>query len=187
MADLSGDMEKFARAVGERVAADDAPCESGQLYELLTVSLADSAADGPDSGRRIMSGRVRLHRRSSDSDAPWTEQAGDMVNDLLAISQEDDEAAVRALVYFTDGEMAGYLRDPQNGLHRLYDLKPGENYLIGQTFFAARPADFRARLRVKARPVQVISLLRRDYEGRFGLRVWQVLEEARTQRSGAAR
>lgn len=179
-------LDAFADAIGERVASRNVPADYSELHQILTsVDWASpsveegAAADAPTSVR--IRGRLH-HRPPGGSNAPRTQHAGDIVADLLLLAEVPDDDALYLFVYFTDDEMAGYLSNADNRMHRLYDLPRGERYLLEEMFFADRADSFTKRLKGRSGPVRLISLLRRDYPGGYGLRVWQVLHEGQDER-----
>lgn len=174
-------LDEFAQQVGETIAAGRAPAEYHELSKMLeSVSQEMPGDQGEMGGKAPALVRVRgcVHRRPPNGTAPRTQHAGDLVNDLLVLSHQPDDGSIGLCIYFTDDEMAGYLGNPANGLHRLYDLRRGETHLLEATFFRDRPRSFTDRLRVPVGPVRLVHLLRRDYPGGYGLRVWQVLSSS---------
>ena len=79
------------------------------------------------------------------------------------------------MIYFTDEIMAGYLSNPGNGLKRLYELNPGGAYLLTGELLKSRKPSFTGRLKRPLVDVHVRGLVRRDYPGGYGLRMWEVV------------
>lgn len=122
---------------------------------------------------------ARAHLRPrSGVNSPRTQHAGDIANDLLIITAQPHDDGLRVYVYFTDEEMAGYLDNPDNGLHRLVGLRAGESCLVTSGFLKSREPTFLKRLKAPIADVHMTSELKKDHAGGHALRVWQVAPTA---------
>ena len=174
-------LDELAEQVGQTIAAGETLAHYNELSETLAAVSQEFPGDQREMGPRPpVDVRVRgcVHRRPPNGTAPRTQHAGDLVNDLLVLSHQPDDGSIGLCIYLADDEMAGYMGNPANGLHRLYDLKRGEEHLLQATFFDDRPPSFTQRLKVPVGPVRLVSLLHRDYPGGHGLRVWQVMSSS---------
>ena len=170
-------LENLADAVAERLAAGHRLLQRDLDALLSSAAAPNSETHETDpTGILAFHSRVRVHHQPpSRKNAPTTIQAGTIANDLLALRSLPSDGQRRVLVYFTDHDMAGYLSNPNNGLHRLYDLKPGKAYLLPARILEARPKSFTKKLTNPVIDVRIRSLLKRDYHGGYGLRAWEVL------------
>lgn len=50
--------------------------------------------------------------------------------------------ALRLFIYLTDNEMASYMRNASNNLVEFFDLKPGSQIKVDQSFFNNKSATF---------------------------------------------
>jgi hypothetical protein len=179
-APLLSALTRFADEVGRRLETGGAPTKS-ELGDILAAARSVEAGDDhedpePVADERQYLGEVRVHRRPPGGrNAPVTQHAGDLANDLLSLQRLADRGFGCLMIYFTDEIMAGYLSSPGNGLNRLYDLKPSEAYLVTKEFLGRRAKSFRDRLKDPLLDVHVRGLVRRDYPRGYALRLWEVV------------
>lgn len=73
-----------------------------------------------------------------------TENAGKLFNEIFRLTQFDtDPNATLLVIYFTDKEMANYLRNPTNGLVDFFELQVGEVLIIDDNYISTKSATFR--------------------------------------------
>lgn len=172
-------LARFADEVGRRLETGAVPTR-GELGDILGAAQSAEASevreDEPGADQREYRGEIRVHRRPPGGrNAPVTQHAGDLGNELLSLQRLADQGFRCVTVYLTDEVMAGYLSNPGNGLKRLYDLRPGDACLVTREFLGGRAQSFRGRLKGTLQDIHVRGLVRRDYPRGYGLRVWEIV------------
>jgi len=82
----------------------------------------------------------------SDKNAPTTQKAGKLFNDIFKLTQFDfdkDPNATLWLIYLTDKEMANYLRNQNNGLMDFFELPVGEVLIVDDNYVSTKSPTFR--------------------------------------------
>lgn len=83
-------------------------------------------------------------RIPSGKNTPMPQKAGKLFNDIYRLAQFDtDPNATLWLIYFTDDEMANYLRNPINGLVDFFDLSVEEALIIDDNYISSKSPTFR--------------------------------------------
>jgi hypothetical protein len=73
---------------------------------------------------------------------PLPQKAGALFHDFVRLLSFRGDLS-RYLIYVTDGELAGYLTNPRNGLASVFELREDGRVSIRADFFSGRSATFR--------------------------------------------
>jgi hypothetical protein len=80
----------------------------------------------------------------SKGNQPRTQKAGQVIKDFFRLARFDESENIKGVfIYLTSKEMAGYFRNPQNGLARLFDLAQGSTIRIDEIFLQAMASTLR--------------------------------------------
>jgi len=103
-----------------------------------------------------------------------TQRAGSALADVFRLVKVPTEVAVnRYFVYVTDGEMAGYFKNPNNRLHQFFT--PDSRLALNASLFAEFAQTFRARVDALISDCEVHCAFAADLPGDHCVRVWHVL------------
>lgn len=105
---------------------------------------------------------------------PRTQKAGSVFRDLRRLSLTAAETKAKSyFVYLTTAEMAIYFRNPNNGHHGLFGLRPGETTTIKNSYFEGKPNTFMATLGEKFEAT-LTTVMSRSLPAGYELRIYEV-------------
>jgi hypothetical protein len=108
----------------------------------------------------------------SERNSPRTQKAGKVFHDLYRLGTLP-KSVVRIFVYLTSSEMAGYFRNPSNGLSAFFALPLGRSLPIDAGFMQGRASTF-VQSAGQVPSVAVRTLHSRSLSNNHELRVFEV-------------
>ena len=129
----------------------------------------------PRLGERAFAIEFKYDRENpGGTNLPRPQKTGSMLHDVFRLAQFSAADKIEGVfVYVTSDEMAGYLRNPTNGLSDWFGLQPGAQFRLDEDFLSKRSKT----LRDHAGPVtacDVTGLLSRSLANQHELRVYDV-------------
>ena len=110
----------------------------------------------------------------SERNLPRTQKAGQILKDLFRLARLHLPNSTDAVfIYLTTREMAGYFRNPANGLHDLFCLPAGHSLKIDDGYLKMRAETLR-KASGEVIPCTVHTLLSRDLPCQHELRAYGV-------------
>ena len=90
-------------------------------------------------------------------------KAGSILNDILRLAHFSTNTPVaRFLIYLSDGEMLGYLRNPENGFSGLFEEDEGTRLVINATFFVGKAKSVTKMIKVPVIECTALRMLNRS-------------------------